>query len=93
MSTSASARALSSLPSTVATKLTLSGTCKDTFLLYGADINNRALAAGTTIYLACGDVLPALWPIAGRGHSFTPALGVAGGMAFMWLAAVLDHGH
>lgn len=55
--------------------------------------SSLALAAGTTIYLACGDVLPALWPIAGRGHSFTPALGVAGGMAFMWLAAVLDHGH
>jgi hypothetical protein len=49
MSTSASARALSSLPSTVATKLTLAGTCKDTFLLYGADIHNLALAAGTTI--------------------------------------------
>lgn len=52
-----------------------------------------ALAAGTTVYLACGDVLPNLWPNAGQGHRFTPALGVAAGMAFMWLAAVLDHGH
>ena len=52
-----------------------------------------ALAAGTTIYLACGDVLPGLWPGIGRGHRFTPALGVAAGMAFMWLAAALDHGH
>lgn len=52
-----------------------------------------ALAAGTTIYLACGDLLPGLWQNTSRGHRFTPALGVAGGMAFMWLAAVLDHGH
>lgn len=52
-----------------------------------------ALAAGTTIYLACSDVLPNLWSNIGRGQAFTPVLGVAGGMAFMWLAAVLDHGH
>lgn len=52
-----------------------------------------ALAAGTTIYLACGDVLPGLWPNLDRRHSFTPALGVAVGMAIMWLAAALDHGH
>jgi len=52
-----------------------------------------ALAAGTTIYLACGDLLPSLWQNVGRGHRFTPVLGVAGGMAFMWLAAALDHGH
>lgn len=51
-----------------------------------------ALAAGTTLYLACGDVLPGLWPYAGRGQRFTPALGVAGGLVFMWLAAMLDHG-
>lgn len=52
-----------------------------------------AVAAGTTIYLACGDLLPGLWQNAGPGHRFTPALGVAGGMAFMWLTAALDHGH
>ena len=52
-----------------------------------------ALAAGTTVYLACADVLPSLWPHMGRSHRFTPALGVAAGMAFMWLAAVLDQGH
>lgn len=51
-----------------------------------------ALAAGTTIYLACGDLLPGLWQNIGPGHRFTPALGVAVGMAFMWLAAALDHG-
>lgn len=51
-----------------------------------------ALAAGTTIYLACGDVVPGLWPNIGPGNRFTPALGVAGGMVLMWLAAVLDHG-
>lgn len=51
-----------------------------------------AVAAGTTIYLACGDVLPGLWPNIGEGQRFTPALGTAGGIAFMWLAAVLDHG-
>lgn len=49
MADSASARALSALPSTVATGIQLSGTCKDTVNLYAADINNRALAAGTTI--------------------------------------------
>jgi hypothetical protein len=49
MSSSASARALSALPSTVATTLTLGGTCKDTFTLYAADQFNRALAAGTVI--------------------------------------------
>jgi hypothetical protein len=49
MATSAGARALSVLPGTVATVLTLSGTCKDTFALFAADNNNRALAAGTTI--------------------------------------------
>jgi len=51
-----------------------------------------ALAAGTTLYLACGDILPGLWPGMRQGRRFTPALGVAGGLAFMWLAAALDHG-
>lgn len=51
-----------------------------------------AVAVGTTLYLACGDVLPGLWANVGPGHRFTPAMGVAVGMAFMWLAAVLDHG-
>jgi hypothetical protein len=49
MASSGSARALSTLPSTVATVLTLGGTCKDTFTLYAADQYNRSLAAGTTI--------------------------------------------
>lgn len=50
-----------------------------------------ALAAGTTLYLACGDILPAVWQNVGRKQAFTPMLGAAAGMAFMWLAAVLDH--
>jgi hypothetical protein len=50
MANSAGARALSSLsPATVATVITLGGTCKDTFTLYAADPANRALAAGSTI--------------------------------------------
>lgn len=49
MANSAGARALSALPSTVATQLVLSGTCKDTFTLYAADPSNRAIAAGSTI--------------------------------------------
>lgn len=52
-----------------------------------------ALAAGMTLYLACGDVLPGLWSNVSRRHSFTPALGIAGGMAFMWLTASLDRLH
>ncbi|MDB5954479.1 Ig-like domain-containing protein [Ramlibacter sp.] len=48
MSASAGARALSA-QGFVATTLTLSGTCKDTFTLFAADANNRALAAGSTI--------------------------------------------
>lgn len=52
-----------------------------------------ALAAGTTIYLACGDVLPGVWRNLREGHGFTPALGVAAGLAFMWLAAAFDHAH
>ena len=52
-----------------------------------------AVAAGTTLYLACGDVLPGMWPSVGRGHRFTPALGVSAGLAFMWWAALIDHGH
>jgi zinc transporter ZupT len=52
-----------------------------------------ALAAGTTIYLACGDVLPGLWQSIGRGQRFIPALGVAAGMAFMWWATMWGHRH
>lgn len=54
--------------------------------------SSLALAAGTTIYLACGDILPALWQSTEGRQRFIPALGVAGGIAFMWLAAALRHG-
>jgi zinc and cadmium transporter len=52
-----------------------------------------ALAAGSTIYLACSDVLPALWQNVGRANRFVPVLGTAAGLAFMWFAAGLEHGH
>jgi zinc and cadmium transporter len=52
-----------------------------------------AVAAGTAIYLASGDVLPGIWQNLRKEHRFTPALGVAAGLAFMWLTAMLDHGH
>lgn len=48
-----------------------------------------ALAAGATLYLACGDLLPGLWPALNQRRRFTPVLGVAGGMATMWLATLL----
>jgi zinc and cadmium transporter len=53
--------------------------------------SSLALAAGTTLYLACGDVLPGVWPNLDKGHRFAPIVGVAAGMVFMWLAASLDH--
>jgi zinc and cadmium transporter len=51
-----------------------------------------ALAAGSTIYLAIGDVLPSLWLSLGSRNRFTPVLGVAGGLLFMWAAALFEHG-
>jgi zinc and cadmium transporter len=53
--------------------------------------SSLALAAGTTLYLACSDVLPGMWPNLDRRQRFTPILGVTAGMAFMWLAATLEH--
>lgn len=49
-----------------------------------------ALAAGATIYLACGDILPGMWANL-SGSRFIPVSGVTAGMAFMWLAAAFDH--
>lgn len=43
------ARVLSSLPSTVATGVTLTGACKGTLALFAADTSNLSLAAGTVI--------------------------------------------
>jgi zinc and cadmium transporter len=51
-----------------------------------------AIAAGSTIYLAIGDVLPGLWLNLGPRNRFTPVLGVAAGLLFMWAAALFDHG-
>ncbi len=52
--------------------------------------SSLALAAGSTIYLAIGDILPALWQSLGSRSRFIPALGVGAGLAFMWLAALVD---
>jgi zinc and cadmium transporter len=51
-----------------------------------------AIAAGSTIYLAIGDVLPGLWLSLGARNRFTPVLGVVAGLLFMWAAALFDHG-
>jgi zinc and cadmium transporter len=53
--------------------------------------SSLALAAGTTLYLACADLLPGMWPNLGRQHRFAPVLGAAVGVAFMWLAAALEY--
>lgn len=49
-----------------------------------------ALAAGTTLYLSCGDIIPSLWA-AKYGGSLAPPLGVGAGMVLMWLATWLPH--
>jgi zinc and cadmium transporter len=49
-----------------------------------------ALAAGTTVYLALGDVLPGLWQRLGPRDRFTPVLGMGAGVFFMWLAALAE---
>ncbi|GGA15331.1 ZIP family metal transporter [Dyella caseinilytica] len=53
--------------------------------------SSLALAAGTTLYLACGDLLPGMWPTLGRQHRFAPVVGATAGVVFMWFAAALEH--
>ncbi|WP_329743019.1 ZIP family metal transporter [Dyella sp. A6] len=48
-----------------------------------------AVVAGATLYLVCGDLLPALWTRLDEGRRYTPMLGVLGGLGFMWLATLL----
>ncbi|WP_158543228.1 ZIP family metal transporter [Dyella psychrodurans] len=49
------------------------------------------LAAGTTLYLACGDLIPALWANATKSRQrLAPALGVSAGVILMWIAALLE---
>jgi zinc and cadmium transporter len=49
------------------------------------------LAAGTTLYLACGDLIPALWVNASKHRQrLAPVLGVSLGVVLMWLAAWLE---
>lgn len=55
-----------------------------------------AVAAGATVYLACGDLIPNLWTIldtSSRRPVLAPAAGVAGGVAFMWLIAAAGIAH
>lgn len=53
--------------------------------------SSLALAAGTTIYLATGDLLPGLWQRLGPHNRFTPVLGAGAGVVFMWAASRLEH--
>lgn len=46
-----------------------------------------ALAAGTVLYVALADVLPAAWSRIGTTHRIAPFIGVVAGLAFMWMAA------
>lgn len=52
-----------------------------------------AFAAGCTIYLACVDVLPAVWQRLDARSRLAPAVGMIGGVVFMWAAALVDHVH
>ena len=49
------------------------------------------VAAGTTVYLACGDIIPAIWVNTLQNRrTLTPALGVGLGVSLMWMAALLE---
>jgi len=48
-----------------------------------------AVVAGATLYLVCGDLLPALWARLEQGRRYAPMLGVLAGLGFMWLATLL----
>lgn len=52
-----------------------------------------AFAAGCTIYLACADILPAVWQRLDSRSRLAPVTGMVGGVAFMWVAALVDHAH
>ena len=46
-----------------------------------------ALAAGTVLYVALADVLPAAWSRMGSTPRIAPFIGVVTGLVFMWVAA------
>lgn len=48
-----------------------------------------AVVAGATLYLVCGDLLPALWARLEHGRRYAPMLGVLAGLGFMWLVTLL----
>ncbi|MDQ6647745.1 MAG: ZIP family metal transporter [Pseudomonadota bacterium] len=50
-----------------------------------------ALAAGTTLYLAMGDVIPGIWVHIGARTRLLPIIGVGAGTLFMWLATAVEH--
>jgi zinc and cadmium transporter len=49
-----------------------------------------AIAAGTTLYVALSDVIPAIWQNVGERTRLAPVLGVAAGLLFMWSAAAFE---
>lgn len=52
-----------------------------------------AIATGTALYVACVDLMPALWRRLEHQHIYSPLGGVFGGLAAMWVLALLDAGH
>jgi zinc and cadmium transporter len=49
-----------------------------------------AFAAGATLYLACGDLIPALWNYSNRRRAFALPVGIGGGVVLMWIAAIFN---
>ncbi|HUA81885.1 MAG TPA: ZIP family metal transporter [Dyella sp.] len=52
-----------------------------------------AFAAGTTLYLACGDLIPALWNYSRQDRTLAPPVGIGSGVVLMWVAALFDYSH
>ncbi|NII10188.1 ZIP family metal transporter [Oleiagrimonas sp. C23AA] len=52
-----------------------------------------AVATGTTLYVACIDLAPALWRQLRITRRLTPLLGVLAGLVAMWTLTLLDNGH
>lgn len=52
-----------------------------------------AFAAGSTLYLACADLIPALWSHSSRRGALAPPLGIGTGVILMWVAAIFDYAH
>ncbi|KJV34796.1 hypothetical protein VI08_09425 [Luteibacter yeojuensis] len=51
-----------------------------------------AFAAGTIMYVALANLLPAAWPLSNGTRRYAPALGAMAGLTFMaWLARIEHH--